>query len=121
MLFLERRKVRGPIVAVLGSGGHTTEVLSICSRLPCKFWPSVFILTSGDKFSAQKADAIFSKKIFLSIPRPRKVAQSYFSSIFTTLFSFIFTLKAIFTINPSMVNLHVTCRSFVMVLASVFQ
>src|SRR5436305_793642 len=53
------------LLIVLGSGGHTAEMLTMLHRLPLlaqKYTHRTYVVSSGDSFSAQKADE-FEKQL----------------------------------------------------------
>ncbi|KAJ6232600.1 glycosyl transferase-related [Anaeramoeba flamelloides] len=103
------------VLSVLGSGGHTPEMLKLLETLFIgeeRNYQISFVIASSDKTSQHKAKA-FSKKfkekfgiddiqIYL-VPRSRKVGQSYFSSIFTTLYASFFSFKIVVLENPKLV------------------
>jgi len=86
--YLEKRK-KAKIAVVLGSGGHTTEMLKLISNLDKDiFTPRIYYIAKTDDFSVHKLKQ-FEKdrkdyRIKL-IPRAREVGQSFFSAIFTLL------------------------------------
>ncbi|EME28850.1 beta-1,4-N-acetylglucosaminyltransferase [Galdieria sulphuraria] len=110
---VEKRKYS--LMVVLGSGGHTAEMVQILRTFgqnifstrfigqddslsfvekTCQF---LYIVASSDHHSVDKisclherdgAMALFPYQI-LWIPRSRHVGQSYFSSLFTTIYSFV--------------------------------
>ena len=105
--------VKSPLktLVVLGSGGHTTEMLDLIKNLkPDRYGPIVLVVANTDTTSLQRVQAyphalpIQNKQNLVSlestghqqqvyrIPRSREVGQSYASSILTTLRSFIFGL-----------------------------
>ena len=100
-------------LVVLGSGGHTTEMLELMKKLdPVRYKPMVLVVASTDATSLKRVQAyphplpiqnkdhlietryitngIINEQQVYRIPRSREVGQSYFSSIFTTSYSFIF-------------------------------
>ncbi|RWS05254.1 UDP-N-acetylglucosamine transferase subunit ALG14-like protein [Dinothrombium tinctorium] len=83
-------------MVILGSGGHTKEMLDLCAHLDFenKFKPLVFVIAKHDHLSSRKVQnfAEFKNSKVLFVFRSRKVGQSYFSSIFTTLWA---TLEAL--------------------------
>lgn len=104
VLYLWRASARGrpPLkrvraMAVLGSGGHTAEMLrllpSLCSR--AEYSRLDFVLAETDRSSRASAEQLRDQLArsghplppisFLTIPRSREVGQSYVSSIFSTL------------------------------------
>lgn len=99
------RQIKNPhhLLVVLGSGGHTTEMVYLLEKSldVGRFVHRTYVVTSQDKFSANKALA-FERKIaerqaakrdggrpgtfdIVTIPRARRVHQSYWTSPFTTL------------------------------------
>jgi beta-1,4-N-acetylglucosaminyltransferase len=84
-----QRSVR--VLAVLGSGGHTTELLTLVQALDAARFQFVFCKAASDTTSAQRLEQYFSTQgnnqqfTVLNIPRARDVGQSYWTSIWTTL------------------------------------
>ena len=82
------------IAAVLGSGGHTTEMLSIMRALPRDMYtPRVYVVSSGDALSLPKAREAEGGALAphplqgLVIPRARTVRQSWLTTPWTVLTS----------------------------------
>lgn len=99
------------LMIVLGSGGHTAEILALLQDLdPSKYTHRVYITSSGDSFSARKAYE-FENKLELaaaakdgakergrassygrydiaSVPRARRVHQSLLTTPWTSLLCF---------------------------------
>jgi beta-1,4-N-acetylglucosaminyltransferase len=96
---------------VLGSGGHTGELLQMISKLDFnRFSDAYFVSSHNDKSSDTKAREIISidkfekvKFEFIKIYRSRNVDQSFKSSIFTTLYAFIQSVYIILRTRPSIV------------------
>ncbi|KAK9094866.1 hypothetical protein Scep_026335 [Stephania cephalantha] len=102
---------------VLGSGGHTAEMLNLVAVLQKdKFTPRIYIAASTDNMSLQKASALeaslvderddgtMSKKaLFMQIYRSREVGQSYLTSIGTTLIAIIHALWLMIKIRPQVI------------------
>lgn len=92
---------------VIGAGGHCKEMLTIVNHLDLngKFNPLCFIIANDDSLSLKKllASPIYHNcaKIFF-IQRSRQVNQSYFTSIFTTLLSFLDSLIICLHFNPEL-------------------
>ena len=108
-------------LVVLGSGGHTTEMLHLLSSITFvrskvgsepnktvrrfKYAPLNYIIASSDTTSIAKLKSFDAqqppeKKLLphdsvYSIPRARHVGQSYISSIFTTLGSLLATARVV--------------------------
>ncbi|KAK9465600.1 oligosaccharide biosynthesis protein Alg14 like-domain-containing protein [Lipomyces arxii] len=88
-------KKSASILFVLGSGGHTTELLSIASDLDFSLYKSrTYLAFSGDSLSLVRAlkqdqaqpslPSTSPSPTTLTIPRARSVGQPYWSSLFTS-------------------------------------
>jgi len=86
-------------MVVLGSGGHTGEIMPIIAQISKdkRFTGShyTFICADTDSLSF-KNPQIPAGSSFIKIPRARKVGQSFVTSIFTTLKSILAALKLMF-------------------------
>ncbi|CAH0520480.1 unnamed protein product [Peronospora belbahrii] len=100
-----QRHVR--VMAVLGSGGHTTELLKLMKRLKRDVYtPFTFVVAETDKTSQVKTELDWKPAeidSFATIPRSREVGQSWFSSVWTTLQSFISCLHLVYNRRPQLV------------------
>lgn len=84
-------------MVVLGSGGHTAEMLMLLDNLDKQLYsPRTYIVAETDAMSGSKANSreeLWHKSSTPStfsvvrIPRSREVGQSYFTSVGTTLYS----------------------------------
>lgn len=123
--YLGKRSLFLQTAAVLGSGGHTSELLNIVERLPSKFIPFAYFVSDNDKFSEEKLRkmetdmGIFNANVY-RVPRPRNVGQSYFSSILTTLRSTFSVFSVIYHCRPDLVLAFSISRYFAMVRESVY-
>ncbi|XP_027197264.2 ALG14, UDP-N-acetylglucosaminyltransferase subunit [Dermatophagoides pteronyssinus] len=112
------------LMSVLGSGGHTHEMLTLIKSLiiqeeskDSKHFPFeeiIFIVSRDDEFSVEKLNQIIPEWSSSSsndqtnsirfqlhrIQRSRQVHQNYISSIWTTLISLYHSFKIIFKIRP---------------------
>lgn len=99
------RSVRTMII--LGSGGHTAEMLRIVKHLDCKnYSPRVYIHAQTDKLSVEKVKALESGNkdyTILEIYRSREVRQSYFTSIWTTVLATLNCLPIVWREDPELV------------------
>lgn len=100
---------------VLGSGGHTTEMMSLIklSQKPYSHTHRRYLMTVGDPYSLKQAktlEANMAKRYpngsagtsdMIAVTRARSVHQSYTSSVFTSLQSFAEIVGALTTI-PSL-------------------
>lgn len=92
-------------VVVLGSGGHTTEMLELLKSLdPQQYAPLTFIVAQTDTTSLRRVDAmnIRGADYIYSIPRSREVGQSYATSILTTMWSLVYTFGLVLRIRPGL-------------------
>lgn len=119
-------------MVVLGSGGHTTEMIRLVEQLdPTRYSPLVYVVAESDMTSITRVRRHASKNVSQwrdrfpfeeigheeteeassrrqmvvnvhRLPRAREVHQSYVSSIFTTLQSLIYTLCLIWKIKPQL-------------------
>ena len=83
-------------MVVLGSGGHTSEILTTLKNLDYNIYcPIHYVAAKTDKHSLERAknshnDDVLLKNIFLHrIYRSREVRQSWITTIFTTFYSLI--------------------------------
>ncbi|KAI9615201.1 hypothetical protein H4Q26_011743 [Puccinia striiformis f. sp. tritici PST-130] len=94
------------LTVLLGSGGHTGEMIRLLSDLPFdRYTPRTYVISSADALSMSKAIELERIKpvgqyTFLEIPRARRVNQSFSTSIFTTINSLLVCLWC-FSIKPN--------------------
>lgn len=95
---------------ILGSGGHSTEMLRLVESLNQKiFKPKIYVIASSDNKSKEKLldlEKYLGKQTqyqICEIPRSRKVHQSYISSIFTTLYSILYCFPLVINIRPDLI------------------
>lgn len=102
------------IMIVLGSGGHTGELLLMLQKLDLKKFSNIFFVSShNDVRSDGKAkevlklneldESIKNKIKFYKIHRSRNVGQSFFFSIFTTLYAMLHSVFIILRTRPNMI------------------
>ena len=92
---------------VLGSGGHTAEMLALLAGVRLNsYQPRVYVAAEGDEMSIKKAEEFESRQNrqadVRKIPRARKVLQSYFSSVFSTLFSLAHSIPLVWRVWPDL-------------------
>ncbi|XP_042191701.1 UDP-N-acetylglucosamine transferase subunit ALG14 homolog [Callorhinchus milii] len=106
----ERRPVR--LLLVLGSGGHTTEMLRLVNSLSPLYAPRHYVIANTDKMSEEKVRIIEAAKnekdtepqyTIHRIPRSREVRQSWISSVVTTVYSILYSIPLVFQLKPDMV------------------
>lgn len=98
------------MITVLGSGGHTSEMISLLKGLNMdNYAPRIYVVASGDGMSIEKITMFektvnkVSKPDLRVVPRARQVNQSYITSVFTTLCALFYTFPIIFTTQPELV------------------
>eukprot|EP00298_Acanthocystis_sp_HF-20_P024908 c36176_g1_i1.p1 GENE.c36176_g1_i1~~c36176_g1_i1.p1 ORF type:complete len:205 (+),score=67.90 c36176_g1_i1:109-723(+) len=104
----KRNEKEYKILVVLGSGGHTTEMLGLVNGIFKNIQKKInftFVIASSDQTSLPKLRSRneFSDSPVLKLPRSREVHQSYFTSIFTTLNATLFAFKICFSENPNII------------------
>ncbi|XP_073220539.1 uncharacterized protein [Cicer arietinum] len=101
---------------ILGSGGHTAEMLNLLAVLQKdRFKPRFYIAAATDNMSLQKAlllennlasesgtDVAVTAQ-FMKIYRSREVGQSYITSVWTTLIATVHALWLMIKIRPEVV------------------
>lgn len=107
-----KRWGRGSLM-VLGSGGHTTEMLWMLGSLPAaasgttvgldSLAPRRYAVAETDKMSGPRAEAFDADARVVSVPRSREVGQSYLSSVWTTLVALVCAFVALWRDTPSLV------------------
>lgn len=106
----ERRKKPARTLIVLGSGGHTAEIMTIVKQLNRKnYSPRFYILADTDQQSKAKVlcleEPTTSKNDyeFVPIKRSRHVGQCYFTSVFTTIRSIWLCIPVVYHLQPDLV------------------
>uniref|UniRef100_A0A915PR32 UDP-N-acetylglucosamine transferase subunit ALG14 n=1 Tax=Setaria digitata TaxID=48799 RepID=A0A915PR32_9BILA len=96
------------ICSVLGSGGHTAELLSIMSAFKDQFGYRVYVVADTDQLSEQrvmdfeKPENLRNFRV-VRMSRSREVKQSYITSIFTTVWACVECLLLMWRIRPDIV------------------
>ena len=115
VLFKNRDKIlkkTARVLVVMGSGGHTLEMLKLIKNLNQNLYqPRLYVIAEADNFSKYKIEEFekMSKTIsndnfiILEIPRSRKVNQSYFTSVITTLYSTLKSVPIVFNFKPDLI------------------
>eukprot|EP00434_Breviolum_minutum_P038628 symbB.v1.2.034275.t1/scaffold4398.1/size40168/2 len=105
---------------VLGSGGHTMEMLALIKELNQERYKCDFIMAETDssslkKVQATRPDLAKDSGRFHTIPRSREVGQSWGSSIWTTAKAFLACIKLVWELQPQvlLVNGPGTCAPVV--------
>ncbi|GAB2301127.1 hypothetical protein Dimus_035160 [Dionaea muscipula] len=98
---------------VLGSGGHTAEMLNLLSVLQKDiFLPRYYVAAATDNMSLQKArmfensssdETVVEAAKFMQIYRSREVGQSYMTSVGTTLIAIAHAFWLISKMRPQVI------------------
>lgn len=102
------KKLRHPVrtLIVIGSGGHTAEMLRLMNEMnKKKFTPRLYVLANTDTTSQirVKNEECGTDWSIAKIPRSRYVNQSYLTSIFSTIYSIFMTVPVVILFKPDLV------------------
>lgn len=103
---LKQSKNPARTLIVIGSGGHTAEMLRLMDKMnQSKFMPRLYVLADTDTTSRIRVENVESgtEWSIASIPRSRYVNQSYVTSIFSTIYSIVMTVPVIISFKPDLV------------------
>ena len=96
-------------LVVLGSGGHTSEMLELIQRLDARrYSPMTYVIAKSDTTSLVRLQACNKTGPrcppgeVLYLPRSREVGQSYWTSIGTTTFSLLYAFGMVLKIRPGL-------------------
>ena len=73
-------------------GGHTAEMFRLLNNIDDDLQPTDFILCDDDKLALLILNTRVDQFNLIVSPRPRKVGQSYFTSIFTSIWTIVYWL-----------------------------
>ncbi|KAK6758768.1 hypothetical protein RB195_016161 [Necator americanus] len=95
------------LCCVMGSGGHTMEMLELLKNLGKQYTPRWYIIADTDHISADKVKEFESSREdgafnICTIPRSREVGQSFITAVPTTLYSFLFALRIVWNASPDL-------------------
>ncbi|CAL4060511.1 unnamed protein product [Meganyctiphanes norvegica] len=97
-------------LVVLGSGGHTGEMLKIISGLDSKkFAPRIYVAAESDSISIMRLQEMESREeekheyTVEVIPRSREVGQSWISSAFTTVWALMVCFRVVWHHRPDLI------------------
>jgi len=115
---LVKNQEKVSLLAVLGSGGHTAEMLKLVGSMNNeKYSPVTFVYAKTDTISPEKLKGLKNQdfKTF-EIPRAREVGQNWLTSFFYTIYAFFCCLSLILTEKPQLllVNGPGTCVPIVL-------
>jgi beta-1,4-N-acetylglucosaminyltransferase len=115
-----RRRKRAKTMVILGSGGHTSEMMRLLDELdPDRYGPVAYVVADTDATSLPRLEEHIAKDgggriddrnpansslcEVHRLPRAREVHQSYVSSVLTTLHSFLSTLALLREVRPDLI------------------
>ena len=94
-------------LAVLGSGGHTSEMLQLTSRLSgARYTPLCFVVADTDHTSRAKVEASpggLRPDEYVRIPRSREVGEPFLRSAFKTLYALAWSLVLVGRRRPQLI------------------
>ena len=96
-------------MVILGSGGHTMEMLRLLSGMNLKNFPRrVYVVADGDKMSVSKISAFEHIQgnrhpAIKIIPRARKVLQSYITAVLSTLIAIFYSFPLVVSTSPDVI------------------
>eukprot|EP01012_Entosiphon_sulcatum_P032467 TRINITY_DN41293_c0_g1_i1.p1 TRINITY_DN41293_c0_g1~~TRINITY_DN41293_c0_g1_i1.p1 ORF type:complete len:454 (-),score=70.19 TRINITY_DN41293_c0_g1_i1:11-1372(-) len=102
------RKKPAKVLVVLGSGGHTTEMMYALSALEWGSYTPTYCIAKTDEGSEPKAQRLEKRfhreetQVEL-IPRAREVKQSLITSVYTTIDAFYMSVRAVWNVFPDVV------------------
>lgn len=95
------------LMAVLGSGGHTSELLPVVRSLGPSYAPRVYVAADDRSVARAVAEEEGKKKVgsftTVLIPRARHVGQSYVSSVATTLWALLWSVAVVLRERPRLI------------------
>ncbi|KAK7881468.1 hypothetical protein WMY93_029877 [Mugilogobius chulae] len=98
------------VLVVVGSGGHTTEILRLLGSLSPAYSPRYYVLAQTDLMSEDKIQALESSRqqpdsefSVFRIPRSREVQQSWSSSVISTINAFYYSIPLVFRLQPDLI------------------
>ncbi|CAG5129555.1 unnamed protein product [Candidula unifasciata] len=108
----DKRTEPASVLIVVGSGGHTSEILKLVKVLGDHYSPRYYVVADTDTISEHKVREVEKMrensgrssdyKLFI-IPRSREVKQSYWTSVLTTLRALAFSVPLVFKLRPEVI------------------
>ncbi|KAL4235625.1 UDP-N-acetylglucosamine transferase subunit [Mactra antiquata] len=102
-----KRTKSASLLAVLGSGGHTKEILCLLEHLGSHYQPRYYVLANNDKMSEEKINQMESDKHYKisihKIPRSREVSQSWITTVISTIYAIFYSIPLVLSIKPEII------------------
>ncbi|XP_062920677.1 UDP-N-acetylglucosamine transferase subunit ALG14 homolog isoform X1 [Mobula hypostoma] len=107
-----RKRGSASILVVIGSGGHTTEILRLVGSLSASYSPRHYVIAETDRMSEDKVRTLEAARAeegpepqftIHRIPRSREVRQSWVTSVVSTLFALLYSIPLVFQLKPDVV------------------
>ncbi|XP_050684488.1 UDP-N-acetylglucosamine transferase subunit ALG14 homolog [Leptidea sinapis] len=111
-IYAQQNKLNGEkkslkVILCIGSGGHTTELLKIVTKMNLtKYSPRLYMMADSDNNSEAKinsAEKDTKDYQICKIPRSRNVHQPYMTSIFSTLHAVLYCVPPILRFRPDVI------------------
>ena len=90
-------------LVVLGSGGHTSEMMMLTSEMDPRRYALFFAVADSDATSAAKLRSRYASNPLHVVPRSREVMQSWITTVFTTLYATAFSFALVAKTRPDLV------------------
>lgn len=101
---------RTTLLIILGSGGHTTEMLDMLNTVDLdRFFQRIYYISSDDRLSHQKAMRFESSRLRSGshqvrvLTRARQVKQRWISTPFTAMLSYFHSVNLLYRDQPDLV------------------
>ncbi|XP_060071076.1 UDP-N-acetylglucosamine transferase subunit ALG14 homolog [Ylistrum balloti] len=99
------------VLAIVGSGGHTTEILTLMSGLGEHYTPRYYVIANTDTMSEEKVHDFEVKRgqgnsknyEIHKIPRSREVKQSWVTTVLSTLRATLVSFPLVFRLRPNII------------------
>ncbi|XP_062920678.1 UDP-N-acetylglucosamine transferase subunit ALG14 homolog isoform X2 [Mobula hypostoma] len=110
-----RKRGSASILVVIGSGGHTTEILRLVGSLSASYSPRHYVIAETDRMSEDKVRTLEAARAeegpepqftIHRIPRSREVRQSWVTSVVSTLFALLYSIPLVFQLKPDVRIYH---------------
>ena len=109
-------------LVVLGSGGHTTEILSLCRAMEVsRYIPATFVVADTDHLSQARAEDTLLNTAWAShrdqcrfwrVPRAREVGQSWLSTMASTAVACVHAFGIVTTVRPELILVNGPVRTY---------